>query len=246
MLVQAGYAGFIRRAKGALRVGGSAGPGMSFPDIRPGDAAAINGLIDMFFAADTVAATEGPVRALVDITGSCAYEDDRTTWIWFVAWVAVARANGTQLTAAKIGWFCFEWHESFVPRSGQAWISLWKAEPALLSTIIAGAVDAAADLEPGTVLVPAAGMTVDAMRRLLAHEESRPAVRPRVCGAARATVPAGWPVGGTVGGVGATHGTPPVDVPRHGRGASGRGGQRPVRGRPSSWRAVPVACRSQA
>ena len=135
-------------------MGGRASDGTSFPAIRPGDAARIDAAVDAFMATETIAATEGPVRTLIDISDSRAFEEDRRIWRWFAAWVATARTNGTQLTAVKIGWFCFEWHTSYVPQSEQAWMSLGKADQVQLSLISAGAVDAAQDLDPVTIVVP--------------------------------------------------------------------------------------------
>jgi hypothetical protein len=147
-----------------------------WPYIDIQQAEVLNGALDRFFACDTVGGAQEPVETLTHLSGSQGWNPTRSIWIWLAAWASTARVNGSQLTAAKIAFFTTEWHDSFMPQSGTAWMSLGKATPEQRATISNGAFDACPDLDAETVVAWRSDFTVTVrqLRGHLSRELGRP------------------------------------------------------------------------
>ena len=141
-----------------------------WPVVQSSDSRQLDQLLDRFFAISTIGAAQPVVEGLVALSGSRAWQPDRSIWLWFAAWCKQARELRVQLTAAKIVMFTHEWHEDFAPQSGTAWMSLGKAGDAERERIVENGLDACEDLAPDTVVRVDDGVTVAQLMHYLTNE----------------------------------------------------------------------------
>lgn len=171
--------------KGRRRLGGQdAHQPPPWPPLDASAAEVLERRLDRFFQTRTVEEAWEAAREILSCmpqapgARGAALHMPWEIWAWFVVAAEGGVAVGRPLTPAKLAVFADDWHDRFVPNSGQSWMILDKASVDQRRAIDEAAVSACYKLGPNVVVRSPHDVSIRELQDRLSRRLERP-VEPR-------------------------------------------------------------------
>jgi hypothetical protein len=133
------------------------------------DAKRLESQLVAFFAADTIADTQGAINGLLELAGvepGPFNQSGRSLWTWFTGWIARGEDGLPPASCVQFGLFADEYHDSFVAQAG--WMAveiLGTADADVLNSILGHALEACRELDGDSLVLDSHPVPVSALQR---------------------------------------------------------------------------------